>query len=265
MNNPNPQDTAEELKYQARQAAAFDQVRPTPAETIRRYREHRNWRTSRKEFVFYSIRKHAPVRICNFGCGAGETSTELAALGYHVSSYDLSPELIALARRRAELDQVADRAHFFVGDVLTMDPPEEKFDLVLVEAVLHHLVDVRQALEGLARWLKPGGVVVIEEPIAFSPWLQRLRDRSSVPKDISPNERQLYPADIALIEQQFKIEEKRYFHLFARLLRLAGENSWLAHPTRSPFYWLDYLILSCLPFLRKYAGIIVIIGRKTGG
>lgn len=49
-------------------------------------------------------------------------------------------------------------------DVLRDDFPEGSFDLVHCRAVLVHVLAPDRALERMARWLKPGGVLLAEEP-----------------------------------------------------------------------------------------------------
>lgn len=49
-------------------------------------------------------------------------------------------------------------------DVLSDDLPAERFDLVCCRALLVHLTEPERAIERMARWLKPGGVLFAEEP-----------------------------------------------------------------------------------------------------
>jgi ubiquinone/menaquinone biosynthesis C-methylase UbiE len=49
-------------------------------------------------------------------------------------------------------------------DVLADDFPPASFDLVHCRAVLVHLADPERAVARMADWLKPGGVLVAEEP-----------------------------------------------------------------------------------------------------
>jgi SAM-dependent methyltransferase len=49
-------------------------------------------------------------------------------------------------------------------DVLVDDFPADSFDLVHCRAVLVHLADPDRALARMAGWLRPGGVLVAEEP-----------------------------------------------------------------------------------------------------
>ena len=49
------------------------------------------------------------------------------------------------------------------GDVLEIDLPEHSLDLVHARLVLMHIPERRRALERIARWLRPGGWLVVEE------------------------------------------------------------------------------------------------------
>lgn len=260
---PKTQDTSVELDFQARQAGMFAAITATPAATIERYRQHRNWRFDNRECVFRHAHKYGGKRVCDFGCGAGETSTELGLMDFNVVGFDLSPELIELAQRRAKLDQVESKVRFFIGDALQLQTEAAQFDSVVCMGVLHHLVDVREALQPVEALLKPGGYLILQEPIAFSPMLQKLRDRTPVPKDISPNERQLVQHDIDLVEAKFEVVEKRYFLLFSRLRRLVPDR-WPGLQSKAVLFLgaIDCAVLTCLPFMRRFAGALVMVCRK---
>ena len=63
------------------------------------------------------------------------------------------------------LEQLDDeRIEVLRHDVLVDDLPQGDFDLVHCRALLVHLSDPERALERMAGWLKPGGVLVAEEP-----------------------------------------------------------------------------------------------------
>jgi SAM-dependent methyltransferase len=49
-------------------------------------------------------------------------------------------------------------------DVLVDEPPGAPFDLIHCRAVLMHIPERRRALERMAGWLAPGGVLLCEEP-----------------------------------------------------------------------------------------------------
>jgi SAM-dependent methyltransferase len=175
-----------------------------------------------------------------------------------VTGLDLSPDLLELAAKRAELDGVAERCRFVLADGGQAPFADDTFDLILVQAVLHH-VNMAECLAQLRRILKPGGHLVIVEPVAFSRWLQKMRDITPVEKDISPNERQLGLADLREIAAHFEVLETRYFHLTTRLNRLFSSRA-----VQTGLARLDWLLLK-LPGVSHFAGTVVLRCRKPAG
>ena len=98
------------------------------------------------------------------GCGGGDVTWLLAeAVGPHgqVLGLDFDPEIVRLTeadRRAAGLHHV----RFQVADVLDLEL-EPVFDRVYVRFLLTHLVDPARALRRLARALRPGGVLMVED------------------------------------------------------------------------------------------------------
>lgn len=174
--------------YQAERAASIDHVGPTPEYILERYRRNRLWRLFPKEFMFKRLGDIARKEILDFACGEGQISTQLARLGARVTAIDISPELVNLAKRRVDLDGVRDRIDFIVADITDRLLPKNKFDFVVCNAALHH-VDLRSVMPHILACLKPGGVAIMVEPIAFSPLLQRFRDMLPIEKDATPDER----------------------------------------------------------------------------
>jgi ubiquinone/menaquinone biosynthesis C-methylase UbiE len=67
--------------------------------------------------------------ILDAGCGTGQISLALAEMGYAVCGFDVSPEmlLIARAKRRPEW-----RAHYVAADVRSLPVHGIRFDAVVV-------------------------------------------------------------------------------------------------------------------------------------
>ncbi len=110
------------------------------------------------------------TRVLDVGCGVGRWSTLLAERGAVVTGMDLSPTMIAEARRRAELKNVSGRCRFLVQDLAQLDAGET-FDLILGVTVLQHILDpdaLRSAAQRMAEHLAPGGRMVLLEAAPVS-------------------------------------------------------------------------------------------------
>lgn len=105
------------------------------------------------------------ARVLDVGCGVGRWSCRLAARGALVTGVDLSPTMIAQARRRAQEAGVAARCRFRVADLAALDLSQH-FDLVLGVTVLQHILDPRAlaaAMRAMGAHLAPRGRMVLLE------------------------------------------------------------------------------------------------------
>lgn len=98
-----------------------------------------------------------PSRGCllDLGGGTGRVSSPLRGRVGRVVVSDVCGRMLAKAREK-RLDAVCARA-----EVLPF--PDASFDRVLVVDALHHFADQPAAMGDIARVLKPGGRVVVEE------------------------------------------------------------------------------------------------------
>ncbi len=103
------------------------------------------------------------ARVLDVGCGPGWTSVFLARMGYFVTGFDLAPDMITLAERRAAREGVSEQCNFRVADSEQFDFAEE-FDAVVVYDTLHHTQNEQAVLENCLRALKLNGKLVLAEP-----------------------------------------------------------------------------------------------------
>jgi SAM-dependent methyltransferase len=92
-------------------------------------------------------------RVLEVGCGAGALAGELAVRAGQVDAFDRDPAMVALARSRVPANVAVLEA-----DALTVDLPVGGYDAVVSMSVLHHL-PLAPALQRMAGWLRPGGVL----------------------------------------------------------------------------------------------------------
>jgi 2-polyprenyl-3-methyl-5-hydroxy-6-metoxy-1,4-benzoquinol methylase len=102
-------------------------------------------------------------RLADLGCGGGDLCVEAATRGFEATGIDVAEGMIdeAEARRRALPPAVAQRLTFRVGDVLKAELPDGAFDAVTALGLLEYLGDDASFFLAAARWLRPGGVVVV--------------------------------------------------------------------------------------------------------
>ncbi len=97
-------------------------------------------------------------RVLEVGVGAGNILAKLAVQDR--SGLDLSPSLLALARRRLS------DAHLYEGDAESF-PPEvshQQFDRIFCSEVLEHVQHPERVVNEMAAVLKPDGIAVISVP-----------------------------------------------------------------------------------------------------
>ena len=103
----------------------------------------------------------AGQRLLDVGCGLGDAALALALdLGTdgEVVGVDASAEMVAGASSRAKGAAVC-RVRFSVGNALSLDEPDESFDVVRSERTLQWLADPAAAVSEMARVVRPAGLV----------------------------------------------------------------------------------------------------------
>jgi ubiquinone/menaquinone biosynthesis C-methylase UbiE len=112
--------------------------------------------------------------VLEVGPGPGLFSVELARrlTSGRLELLELQPEMLAMARRK--LDRTGLRnVGFHVGDAGGRFPfPDSCFDVAFLAAVLGEVTDKPACLRSLARVLRPGGLLVVQE---FFPDPDRMR------------------------------------------------------------------------------------------
>lgn len=262
MSKKSGQNLEAELAFQKELASRIGEILPTPQAKMDEIRRTPSWRIDPRQYMYRQIHILDPKSILVAGCGGGETAVRLARLGYDVTAFDLSPDFVKIARRRSEVDGVGDNLRLSEGDATRISFPPEQFDLILFELILHH-VPIPETLANLAPSLRKDGHILVFEPISLSPLLERFRNALPVPKEVSENERQLGPDDLACLVGRFELVDDARFVLTSRLRKLLarflGQGRHIAGNTLAR---LDSFLFLALPFLKKYAATTVLIARK---
>lgn len=100
---------------------------------------------------------NASDTVLELGCGTGTTAIALAPSVSHIIATDVSDAMLAKGRDKAR-DRGVGNVDFVQAD--SADAPQGPFDAVLAFNLLHLIEDMDDALAGIAKRIKPGGVFI---------------------------------------------------------------------------------------------------------
>lgn len=112
-------------------------------------------RVDRRELELVSSLLPASGLVLDLGCGTGRLAAHLAGRGYKVVGVDVSPEMLASARRRGALALVQ-------ADAFRLPFRDATFDAVAALRVVFHFQDAGALLQEASRVLAPGGSLVFD-------------------------------------------------------------------------------------------------------
>lgn len=103
----------------------------------------------------------APARVADIGCGTGTLAVLLAAEGYEVSGVDLSSQM--LARARVKADDAGVTVGLARGDAAHPPLASRTFDAIVCRHVLWAVDDISGTLATWTQLLAPSGVLLLIE------------------------------------------------------------------------------------------------------
>ena len=123
-------------------------------------------------YVLQLLDLHAGSSLVELGCGSGWMTRFAARHGVRAEGYDISPEMIEIARAEAAAEGLD--VTFEAGDYEQLDLGR-RFDACLIYDALHHSERPELVLADAHRALKPGGRLLLAEPN----WKQRYQGRKA--------------------------------------------------------------------------------------
>jgi 2-polyprenyl-3-methyl-5-hydroxy-6-metoxy-1,4-benzoquinol methylase len=255
----------------ASEAAFFDRlaevqlrsVAPVDPAVLQRYGGRlRPW--FHKEFRLLHLGELHGLHVLDVGCGDGTNALLLASRGARVTGIDISPRSVALATERARLSGMQDRLRFVCSPLELAEFPDNHFDVIWGDGILHHLIpELELVLARLRQWARPGARVVFSEPLSLNPLLRRLRARIPIHEGATPDERPLQARELELILRRLPGAKLRHFMLLSWFNRFLLRGHTYEHASRGRrlasdmLHALDYALLG-LPGLRRLGGMAVI-------
>ena len=104
----------------------------------------------------------SPGTALELGPGEGWLLPRLSGLARRVIAIDNSPEMLAEARATASAAGL-DNVELHLGDGACAGAPPGSIDLAVCNMVLHHTASPAEVIAGLARALRPGGVLLLTD------------------------------------------------------------------------------------------------------
>lgn len=185
--------------------------------------------------------------VLDVGCGTGMLGARLSGMGYRVAGVDLSPAMLAEARRRGLVEVYA---------ALSTRLPfrDGTFDLAITVATLHHLETVERVaatVSEMARVVRRGGYVVLWDHNPLNPYWPFLMRR--VPQDTG--EERLVPMEELLADVKVAGLEV----ISARRMGLVPD--FLPALLLAPWRLVERAV-ETVPVVRRWAAHNVVVARK---
>ena len=123
--------------------------------------------------------------VLDVACGEGHLSRKLAEVAkgnIQITGVDASEALIQIAKERNKAFSFSDRITFQVGDASRMDQvPSKSFDIAICNMALMFIKHYEDAIQEVARALKPGGIFVFSllHPCFLTPGSDWIKDNSN--------------------------------------------------------------------------------------
>lgn len=118
--------------------------------------------------VILSALDNSQLTALDFGCGTGNITAHLVGLGFDVTSADISPKFLEIIGERHGNTGCC-KTEILTGDI-DKDLLGQRYDLICIYSVLHHIPDYIYVLQGLASRLNHGGYLYIDHEASEAYW-----------------------------------------------------------------------------------------------
>lgn len=108
------------------------------------------------------------MSILDIGCGNGNISFPLAALGFKVIALDINSDIICALKLKTKTLGL-NNIDFIETDVNDLSKiKNEKFDIIIMSEILEHLNDPQKTLQDAKLLLNQNGIIIVTIPNKFS-------------------------------------------------------------------------------------------------
>jgi ubiquinone/menaquinone biosynthesis C-methylase UbiE len=115
-------------------------------------------------------------RVLEAGCGTGQLSISLSRYGRKIHSIDLSEGSLIEAKNFIDKNDIKN-VNLAKMNIFNMCFPENYFDVIISNGVLHHTHNPKLAFNKLVNCLKPNGIIVIGLYHKYGRVVQNIRQK----------------------------------------------------------------------------------------
>ena len=213
--------------------------------------------------------------LLDVGCGLGEASVYFAMEGALVTATDISPGMCRLTGQLAANNGVNVATHVSAIEDLGLKP-DQRFDIIYTGNTLHH-ADLNATLDNILPHLKPDGIFVSWDPVAYNPVINIYRAIATQVR--TADEHPLRLRDIRAVTSRFASAEVSWFWLTSQLIFVLMVVAQFRSPNKERFWkkvideadtwaWLyrplaalDRVLIKLLPFLGPLCWNVVIVAK----
>lgn len=227
-------------------------------------------------FILTQLGSLRGKKLLDIGAGLGESSVYFALKGAQVTTVDISPVMVKTVLKLGQRYGV--ELHGVVSSAESLNVPADSYDIVYLANTIHHVQDRDLLFCQIHRALKPGGMFISFDPLAYNPIINIYRRMATSVR--TPDESPLTVADLKLAQKYFKQVRHREFWISTLLLFVKYYLIDRVHPNQDRYWkrilrekpenlrwWMPLRALdqmfSRIPLIRWLAWNIVIWGRKN--
>ncbi len=152
------------------------------------------------ELIFNLFKVKKGTLLLDAGCGTGNFSLKLAHKGAQVVGVDVSPEMLSIARDKADGENL--KIVFREMNICNLSFPEGYFDGIISIATFEFIQAPRRAFNELIRVLKRGGYLLVGTINKNSSWGSLYEKQARLPGSIYRHARFKTWNDLRDLDQQ---------------------------------------------------------------
>lgn len=202
--------------------------------------------------------------VIDLGGNTGKFALPLKTQNNKIISIDINRSIMVDGNGKSLLG-----IELIQGNILSLPFKNNTFDIVLARAILHHVPNqLDMAFSEVERILRPGGIMLIEEPGYHNPIAFIMRKAFPTTSHEEGENSLKISVLKSLSNKYFTIKEIKYFWLFSYTIphlisRLPKSLKSVARILLRGLVRIDEMLLK-LNICKKFCGYVMIVAQKKG-